>query len=239
VTLIISEKVTQDNSTATFLDIHEDDELVCSVPISQVYTVSDSTRYFVIQTMEGFTPTSSVRWLCCSRVSNRIEGVAEYSGIAFNIRSESIAFIKALEECGRKREELLKKLEEEEIVAPPSVEAPATTVHFLQNVGVSKRDLKVLLCLSMEHMEKSGALTSRYVSPLHLQDPDVAKAIFASASHFLKNVYEENNKNKEMEDKEKKIAEDRRKQLEAVKTVMWQVAQYMEDEDRLEMIENG
>ena len=47
-------------SHVPFVDVREDGRLLYSVPISQVFTVSDSTRYFVIQSLTG-TPCSCTR----------------------------------------------------------------------------------------------------------------------------------------------------------------------------------
>jgi hypothetical protein len=55
------------------------------------------------------------------------------------MRTDSTAFLSALEEYGRKREELQQSLGT--ITAPPSVDK--ATLRFLNNVGVSQRDLRV------------------------------------------------------------------------------------------------
>jgi hypothetical protein len=47
-------------SHVPFVDVREDGRLLYSVPISQVFTVSDSTRYFVIQSLTG-TPCSGTQ----------------------------------------------------------------------------------------------------------------------------------------------------------------------------------
>lgn len=120
-----------------FVDVREDGRLLYSVPISQVFTVSDSTRYFVIQSLTG--------------------GTEGYAGVAFNMRTDSTAFLSALEEYGRKREELQQSLGT--ITAPPSVDK--ATLRFLNNVGVSQRDLR---------------------------DPEMANILFQSTEHFLKDA---------------------------------------------------
>jgi hypothetical protein len=54
-------------SHVPFVDVREDGRLLYSVPISQVFTVSDSTRYFVIQSLTG-TPCSGTG---CTHANHR------------------------------------------------------------------------------------------------------------------------------------------------------------------------
>ena len=83
-------------------------------------------------------------WAWCSG------GVEGYAGIAFNMRTDSTAFLSALEEYGRKREELQQSLGT--ITAPPSVDK--ATLRFLNNVGVSQRDLRVRLPLPPQPLNR-------------------------------------------------------------------------------------
>jgi hypothetical protein len=53
--IVVDDKATPTSRTShiPFVDIREQGNLLYSVPISQVFTVSDSTRYFVIQSLSG------------------------------------------------------------------------------------------------------------------------------------------------------------------------------------------
>lgn len=130
------------------VDVRNGEAILCSVPISQVFTVADSTRYFVINRLDG----NAWRSANCSRTLStdslspmtRCQGTSPrggseaYLGIAFNVRSDSNAFLAALEEHGKKEQS---RKQDDAISAPPTVEK--ATLKFLEKVGVSQRDLKV------------------------------------------------------------------------------------------------